>query len=93
MKITRENIHHICNGTKEAIVSRYFYFLLGDDVSPYDDKSDSFILYRYIAFSYYECNRLDSFIISLISKGDCDFIRAQEDYMAYENRKFLKLIR
>ncbi|WP_340531218.1 hypothetical protein [Escherichia coli] len=92
MKITSENIFYVSGNAKEAVISRYFYFLLEDNVSSYDDDSDYFMLYKYISFSYSECNRLDAFIHSLISKSDLNFIRALEDYRAYRSRKYFKVI-
>ena len=92
MKITSENIFYVSGNAKEAVISRYFYFLLEDNVSSYDDDSDYFMLYKYISFSYSECNRLDAFIHSLISKSDLNFIRAIEDYRAYRSRKDFKVI-
>lgn len=92
MKITSENIFYVSGNAKDAVISRYFYFLLEDNISSYDDESDYFMLYKYIAFSYNECNRLDDFILSLISKGDLNFIRALEDYTAYRSRKDFKVI-
>ncbi|EET9800641.1 hypothetical protein AB6S88_000890 [Escherichia coli] len=92
MKITSENIFYVSGNAKEAVISRYFYFLLEDNVSSYDDDSDYFMLYKYISFSYSECNRLDAFIHSLISKSDLNFIRALEDYRAYRSRKDFKVI-
>lgn len=92
MKITSENIFYVSGNAKEAVIPRYFYYLLEDNVSSYDDESDYFMLYKYIAFYYNECNRLDSFILSLISKGDLDFIRALENYTAYRSRRELKVI-
>ncbi|WP_224169953.1 hypothetical protein, partial [Escherichia coli] len=80
MKITSENIFYVSGNAKEAVISRYFYFSLEDNVSSYDDDSDYFMLYIYISFSYSECNRLDAFIHSLISISDLNFIRALEDY-------------
>ncbi|MBJ7112766.1 hypothetical protein [Escherichia coli] len=92
MKITSENIFYVSGNAKEAVISRYFYFSLEDNVSSYDDDSDYFMLYKYISFSYSECNRLDAFIHSLISKRDLNFIRALEDYTAYRSRKDFKVI-
>ncbi|WP_206867452.1 hypothetical protein [Escherichia albertii] len=92
MKITSENIFYVSGNAKEAVISRCFYFLLEDNVSSYDDDSDYFMLYKYISFSYSECNRLDAFIHSLISKSDLNFIRALEDYTAYRSRKDFKVI-
>ena len=92
MKITSENIFYVSGNAKEAVISRYFYFLLEDNVSSYDDDSDYFMLYKYLSFSYSECNRLDAFIHSLISKSDLNFIRALEDYRAYRSRKDFKVI-
>ncbi|ENR7916644.1 hypothetical protein ACEWYF_002035 [Escherichia coli] len=92
MKITSENIFYVSGNAKEAVISRYFYFLLEDNASSYDDDSDYFMLYKYISFSYSECNRLDAFIHSLISKSDLNFIRALEDYRAYRSRKDFKVI-